>query len=781
MRKLIFRTFGALTALAWATSSLAQDAATPAEAGSTAPAETRPEEIVVTAQRRVQIAREVPLALSALDPETVERLKLEDVTSLSETVPGISSVYQGTLQPFVVVRGISSNSVGIGGEASVGIFVDDAYIGRITSQSVPFLDVERIEVLRGPQGSLYGRNSTGGAISIITNKPRFKETSLDLTGSYGSFDAYDATAVANLPLGEIAAARVALLARGEDGYDRNVITGRDDQSARIYGGRLSFALAPSTDFSANLSVSYSSERAGGLPFKTTVPDLAAASGVDTDPFSGDFAQNFNGNERRRVLGGNLTLNYEFSDSLSAKSVTSYNRTTYSGLYDIDGSAVPLQELRFDEGRIESVGQEFRLSIETGALRVQVGGNAFFERVDDERSLTYDETVVLPFVTAAIFGSPDGAVPADTLAPGSPAFIPCDATSVALLGVGCSPRQREAIFQVGRYRSFAAFVDAELKLSPELTLIAGGRYSTDRKRFRYNTPLVLSQGSLLAGTNLLLRASTEGEVRQVDIWKDFQPRVVLRWQLSELLNIYGSVTRGFKSGGFDPAARNGIYDPELTQFEAESVWSYELGLKAALFDRLAEVNLAGYRYNYKGFQVQVLRDGITSTLNVPQYDAWGAEADITLRPMRSLTFALGGAYNSATFGDFIVDDRFNPGAQQNLSGNRGIVAPEFSTFARADATVPLGTGGLGLRLGADVTWRSRQFFTIFGDVRESQADYALVGARVALEPDDGRWSVAVNARNLLDQNYLTSAVEQGFGISTFRGRPQSFTLDLKYDF
>jgi len=735
-------------------------------------------DIVVTAQRRSQVAREVPLALSAIGERELEVLKIENVTSLISSVPGISGAYQGVLQPFVVIRGISSNSVGIGGEASVGIFVDEAYIGRISAQSVPFLDVDRVEILRGPQGSLYGRNSTAGAISIITRKAVPGQSDLDVSASYGSFNSYEATGAGSVSLGSKAAVRLAALARGTDGYDLNVTTGRREQSARVYAARLSFVLQPTDTLRFDLSGTFSSERAGTLPFKTTVPDFAAAGGVDTDPFSGRFANNFNGNEKRRALGANLTAAWEASDSLTLKSVSSFNNVRFSGLYDIDGSALPLQELSFTSGLVETFGQELRLTAELGPVRLQAGGNLFLERVRQETSLTYDENLVLPFATAGVFGAPDGTVPADALFAGSPAFIPCDASSAGLLGVPCSARQFEALRQSGNYDSYAGFVEAEVKLSRSLTLTAGGRYSIDRKRFNYNTPLIVSQGSALVGTNPLLQASTAGTLTQRNTWKDFQPRAVLRWQPNNDLNIYGSVTRGFKSGGFDPSSRNGVYDPDQTEFNPESVYSYELGVKASLFDRHLQLNVAGFRYNYKNFQVQVLRDGITSTVNVPQYNAFGVEFDATIRASRLLTLTIGGSWNNAKYGDFLVDDRFNPGVQQNLRGNRGILSPEYSGFARADWAVPLGSGNLQLRAAGDVNWRSRQFFTIFGDPREAQAPYALAGGQLGLESRDERYSVAVNVQNLFDQNYLTSAVEQGFGISTFRGRPRAVSLTLR---
>ena len=731
----------------------------------------RVEEVLVSAQRRVQVAREVPLALSAVDPQTIERLKVDDVSGLALLVPGISTAPQGLDQPVLVVRGITSNSIGVGGESSVGYFIDDAYNGRLQALSAPFLDLERIEILRGPQGSLYGRNATAGAISLVTNKPRFDQMSVDTAASFGSFRSYEGTAVLNLPLSDVAAMRVALLARGDGGFDRNITTGTRDTKVRIFSGRTSFAYAPTDSLSANLSLTFTRERTGSLPTKGLDPTLAALGGVDTNPFSGKFAFDFDGFANRDAYAANLSLNYEFSDKASVKSVSGYNRADIEALYDVDGSVAPLQRFRVSDQRIESFGQELRLSLETGRFRFLVGGNAFFEWVGDTRSLTYDENFLLPLVISSI--------PPDALGVGSPAFIPCDATSVTLLGLACS-NQTEAITQSGQYLSLAAFVDVEIKLSDTISAIVGGRYSSDMKRFRYNTPLISSQGALLAGTNVLFQGSTTSPERLSKTWADFQPRAVLRWQPTELLNIYGSITRGFKSGGFDPSASGGVYDADRTQFEPESVWSYELGLKAGLFDRLAELNLAVYRYNYEGYQAQVIVNGFTSTLNGPTYDAWGFEGDVTIRPTRMFNLVVGGAYNGATFGDFVVDDRFNRGQIQNLRGNRGIVSPEFSAFARADGTVQV-SDKLKLTMAADVNWRSRQFFTIYGDIRESQEAYALAGAEVALKPTDNRWSIGVSVRNIFDKDYLTFAANQGFAIGTLRGRPRTVSVDLRAKF
>lgn len=736
-------------------------------------------EIVVTAQRRSQTLQEVPLAVGALDSATLKTINANDITSLTAAAPGISGVAQGLLQPVISIRGISSNSFGIGGEASVGVFIDDAYIGRLSGSSVPFLDVERVEVLRGPQGSLYGRNSTAGAISIITRKPDFNGYSLELAGSYGRFDSYDASVIGNAPLGDRSAIRIALQVRGDSGYDRNVVTGSRAQGSELYGGRVSFRSDLTDSLSLNASLAYSRERAGAFPFKTIEPALALRSGTDVDPFSGRFAQEVDGKETRDTFGGNLTLRLEASDALSLQSTTTFNRSKVEGIYDVDGSALPILRTSFSDGVSQTIGQEFRATYSRGPLVVQFGANAFFERIRDQRALRFDERLILPTIGTLVFGTADGRVPADAIAPGSPAFAFCDPVSAVVLGVACAPLQSETIRQRGRYASYAVFADAELRLSDTLTATVSGRYSIDTKRFSFAAPLVVSQGSIVLGTNVLLSGDTAGtDLRRT--WRDFQPRFVLRWMPNRDLNIYASATRGYKSGGFDPAADAVNFSANLSQFDAEAVWSYELGLKADLADRRIGLNVSAYRFNYTGFQTQILRNGITSTLNVPRYNGLGVEADVTIRPTRFINLGLGGSWNDATFGSFVVDDRTNTAGTLDLRGNRSPVAPEWSGFARADVAVPV-TGALNLRGTVNATWRSEQFFSIYSDPRERQGAYALVDASLWLERPSSRWSVGIVGQNLFDKNYLTVALDQGYGVVTARGRPRTLAIEGRVRF
>lgn len=764
-----------------ATPALAQaqsQPSAPSQDGSSAP-ETAIPEIVVTAQRREQRLQDVPVALSAIDEKALDALNATDITSLTSATPGISGVQQGVLQPVIAIRGISSNSFGIGGEASVGVFIDDAYLGRLSGSSVPFLDIERVEILRGPQGSLYGRNATAGAISIITNRPSLDRVSGELSGSYGRFNAYEAQAIGNLPISDKAAVRLALLARGGDGFDRNIITGTRAQGVQTFGGRLSLLLEPSDAVTIDASLAYSNEAATAYPFKTTDPALAAAGGVDANPFSGRFAHEVDGDENRETLGGNITIEWSASDAFSVKSVTSFNRSEVDSIYDIDGSALALLRADFSDGVSNTFGQEFRGTYRSGGITLQFGVNAFFERIRDQRALVFDDSLLLPDIGTAVFGTADGSVPADALFAGSPAFAFCDPTSIVVLGVACSPQLTETIRQRGRYASYAGFVDAEFELSPTVFATVSGRYSIDRKRFFFSNPLVASQGSAILGTNVIATAVTDGlALRQT--WRDFQPRAVLRWTPIRDLTFYGSITRGFKSGGFDPAGANGVASAALTQFDAERVWSFEVGAKVALMDRRVQLNLAAYRSNYKGFQVQLFQNGITSTLNVPKFNGYGFEGDVTFRPTNAVTLTAGVSWNGSQYGNFIVDDPINPGGTINLSGNRSIVSPEWSGFLRGDVVAPL-SRNLQLRFNADASFRGRQFFTIYNDPAESTDGYTLVNGSIGIEHPDGGWSLSLVGQNLFNKNYLLNGIDQGFGVVTARGRPRSVSVEARFRF
>jgi iron complex outermembrane receptor protein len=742
------------------------------------PSDAAAEEVVVTAQRREQSAQEVPLALSVLGDRMINQLNVTDSTSLTSSVPGLSGANQGLLQPVIVVRGISSSSFGIGGEASVGIFVDDAYIGRLSGSSVPFFDIERIEVLRGPQGSLYGRNSTAGAISVTTKKADLNDPYFEVSGSYGRFNQYEASAVGSVPLNDRTAVRLAVLARGDDGYDRNIVNRKFGQNLRAYGGRASIVFKASETLEINASLSASQERGGDYPFKTSDAQLAALSGADTNPFSGRYAHDVVGKEDRTSVSGNLAVAWGISDKLSVKSISTFNFSDVRSLLDVDGSALPLLQADFDDGIARTFGQEVRLTYNTDPVLFQFGASAFIEQIRDKRTLTYDETLTLGVFTAAVFGG-DGSLPADLLFAGSPSFLPCDATATALLGLACSSKATEVLRQRGRYQSYAAFADAEFKVTKDVSVTLGGRYSVDTKRFVFSAPLVNTQGSALFLSNPVLGGATDGLDRK-RTWQDFQPRAVIRWQPNEDTNVYASVTRGFKSGGFDPAARNGAYDAALSQFGAESVWSYEVGLKAGLFDRLAELNLSVYRFDYRGLQVQILRNAITSTLNIPEYNGVGVEADVTFRPARRTNITLGGAFNDAEFGSLVVDVRGATGVTTDLRGNKAVLAPRVTGFLRGDTVVAL-SPTLELRISGDVTWRDRQFFTIYNDPREKQDAYALVGGAIGLSSSKSGLTVSLVGQNLADQKYLTYAVEQGFGVVTARGRPRTISIEGRWVF
>lgn len=702
------------------------------------------EAVVITAQRREQSKQDVPISVAAYGEEFLRASKIEGVSDLVDYTPGLSGSDVGTGTPIFAIRGISSNSFGIGGEASVGVFVDDAYLGRITTSSLSFIDVSRVEVLKGPQGTLFGRNSSAGAISIITNEPN-DTPSLDLFASGSRFSTYSAEATGNLPLSDSIFSRGTLLHQSSDGHTTNVVDGEDLDDQNSLGGRFS-VLFDGDPVRVRLSAYGQRDDTNGPGYETADPTLAGLGGLPADPFDGKIASDLDLDEDREVYGVVGRVEAALSDTIDLTSITTFNRYDYNALFDIDGSALFIFNADFQKETADTLGQEFRLNGEAGSIVWLLGASYFYEDIEARTQVQYNDFNV-------VGGTP---VPADALFGGSPAFFACDAVSDGLLGA-CSAFETETVVQSGEYNSYALYGDATFAVTDRLNISGGLRMSYDEKSFDFNAPAVTNVSTLLVGSNLT-GFSTMGTVSLEDSWFALQPRLAVDYAISDDILGYASVSRGFKSGGFDPAPT-----PQLSQFDEETVWSYEVGLKSTLADGRVQFNLAGYYQDYDGFQVQVVRNGVASTINVPKVEGLGIEADIVAQPIDGLTILAAGTASRSEMKDLVTDSG-------DLSGNTTIRSPDYTasvvgqyTFNQDQAWQPF--------VRAEVAYESEQFFTIDNRGAESQGGYALVNARIGVTAEDGRWSASVFGKNLTDKKYLNDAQDFGFGLLTLSGTPR----------
>ena len=715
-------------------------------------------EIIVTAQRRNQSLKDVPISVSVISSAQIANNRIADTSGLVALAPGVSGKAQGIATPVFAIRGISTNSIGIGGESSVGVFWDEAYLGRLESANLPLFDVERIEVLKGPQSTLFGRNASAGVISITSRRPG-NILAGNAAVSYGSFNRAELSGGIDIPLiTDKLAIRSAALYRRSDGTERNVLLGTNAAGGDTLAVRTIIAAKPAEGLKLTLIGNYVRDNGTGFPSETSNPALTALAGLPVDAFDGLHAQDAATFERRRTFTGALIAEYDVSDTLKLKSITTLLHTTLDRQFDADGSPLPLLAARFRDYENDNFGQELRLTGRSNTLDWSLGGSYFDERVGQIADLTYSEFALLG----------NTAIARDTFFSGQPPFTLCsEPLTTDIFGVACNSAAVESISARGRNRSYAIFGDVSYKLTPHLTATVGGRWSLDRKRFDYFVPPVAGVSALVSGGNSFTGA-TNGTRFFNNSSSSFQPKFALNYALTTDTNLFGSISRGFKPGGFDPTPV-----ASDVSFNPESVWAYEIGARHSSSDRKLRLNASLYLQNYRGYQLQILRNGTTSTINAPRVRSYGAEVEASFQPLSGWKIEANAALNNSSFRNLVVGNT-------NLTGNRLLYAPRFTGFIATDVEI-VKSSSFGVSARASLRHESRQFFTRENRPEESSASFDVVDAFVAVSFDQPAVAIKAYARNLFNKKYLIYAVDQGFGVVTNRGEPRSFGIEASASF
>lgn len=570
----------------------AQAQGAPAESSAAAAsAEAGLEEIVVTAQRRSESAQDVPISIVAFSSEMIENIGALRNEAIFNATPGVSFTTNGSLgSPIVMVRGIGSVMTLQGVEPAVALYVDDIVIGSTQAFNTSLLDVDRVEVLRGPQGTLYGKNTMGGAIRFFSRLPA-DEDSLELVGAYGSYDLYDLRAIGNAVLSPQVMLRASVTAQGHEGFADND-AGPDAQTQDTLGARLQSKLLLSERATLNLSVDWS--RDNQLSY-TRAPFATATQR--------DISEDDPARERRRLWGTSANLDYDF-DGATLTSITAYRKLRYRTRGDSDHSAAALAT-DFSANRFSQFSQELRLvSDDKNALSWVLGGYYYHDKTN-----TTSDVTLLGFGPA--FGLPFG------YREGSTARLTSD--------------------------TLAAFADATYQLSEILEFTAGLRYTYDRKKVDYTHQ---SADPFICGIFAPCRTV---EDRSTD--NMLTPRAVLTANWSDDFMTYASVSRGMKGGGFNiifvPAVLNDL------AFAKEKAWNYEVGFKSQLLDNRVRLNASAYRFDWENQQVEVtLPSGVEKLrTNAPRSRSTGAEVELTVHPTDPLELSLSYAYTDAEFRRF----------------------------------------------------------------------------------------------------------------------------------
>lgn len=714
----------------------------PAEPAAAAAEDVGMTDIVVTAQRREQRLQDAPVSVTALSVQALTDRGIDNLADVSNFAPNLElhptnrpagggSAFAG------YIRGVGTGDFQFPTDPGIGLYVDDVYIARSLGGLLSLEDIERVEVLKGPQGTLYGRNTIGGAINVITVEPRLTGGATGmLKGRFGSYGRADATALVNTSLVEDRlGVKLSASYLTSDGYGRRIL----DRARYANEDRLILRAALKAQLSEGVDLKiagdYTRQRqkppsgylidfvpAGptiakiarynqfAAPFLNPQLGLPAGSIYDArwESLSPYRVYSLQAQQDDADIGGvSAVLNVALTDDINFRSITAWR--TIDALIEVDGDQTPypLQQSRTTLNQ-DQYSQEF-----------QIGGTAFDDRLD--------------FLVGAYAFREEGDSSVFTRS-----FEGIFEAIRAAGGVPVAADVGNTFTTFGlKATSYALFTQETLKVTDQFGITLGARYNKDRKE--YSTSVVRPQNN----TIVVPLSSAVAE------WDSFTPRVALEYKPNRDLLFYGSWSKGFKSGGFGAST---VASTPTPRYDPEKLTSYEIGAKTSWFDNMLTVNVAGFYSEYRNIQLTVqsvdpvTNANIRTTRNAGGSDIKGFEVEVAARPTRGLDLNLGVGYVDAKF-DSLAPSAIGSGFRL---GDRVPQIPDWSINAGASYRIETGVGEVTLR--GDVSHKGSQFLTP-ADASSFQRSYTLVGARIAYQPSfiEGI-ELSVEGTNLTKTNY-----------------------------
>lgn len=701
------------------------------------------EELVVTAQKRSENIQDVPASISAFSASDMEKMQ---VSTINDIAPGtvnlnvISPFGEGG-SPLFSLRGITASDYSQNHSRPIALYVDEGIRGLSALEIVQFYDIERVEVLRGPQGTLYGKNATGGAINVYTKKPGF-ETEGYLKLGVGNYKRRAASgAIQTGLIDDLLAARFAFTSTKTDGYVENKFPGGKDQNETdVFGARFSLLYTPTKDLEAVLRFHYA--ESGGEEFGVLAENIDGFLGVTRAGL--DFHENEAQLEAERDIenkGVSLNITYDLSDRYSLMSVTTYDEAHWFSPNDDDGLPISVDENNFDSENIEHFVQELRLTSNYDGNFNWMAGLSY----------GYDETDMTNILR--LLNEPALGVPG--FRPGAFGF-----------NVKNSFRQER--------ESFAAFVRGDYQLNDVLSLSLGVRYSEDELDLKgYNAAL----GDTLPGMEAEFFIPTIVDVSANDSWESVTTEATLNWTIQEDMLAYFKFSQGYRMGAANSQAFFAAL--QVTTVEPEEVDSFEIGLKATLLGGRMQANMAAFFYDYTDQQFLSVEPpaGLQVLNNAEKAEVKGIEFTLKAAATESLTLDLGVGYLEPEYKDLSLNG-------VDLSGNQIIYASEWNINASADWIIAQMDVG-ELRLNVGTSFQSEVFFEAPNRKTFTQDDYWVTNARLGFESQDGRYSVALWGKNIFDKEYVVFGFDTkafGLGFDFFqRGLPRTFGADFTINF
>ncbi|MBA1374771.1 TonB-dependent receptor [Sphingomonas ursincola] len=748
----------ALALCSIAAPALAQDAAQ-ADATET----EAKDEIIVTAQRRSQSIQDVPIAITAVTAQTLKDQNVQSVEDYFALTPNVSFQTNGSRdRKDLSIRGISNqlNPYADVRQSSYAFYIDEFNVAAGTSNP-QIVDLERIEVLRGPQGTYFGRNAVGGAINVITKKP-VQNWEGELEAAYSNYDTFRAQGVLNIPvIPDLLAVRASAQYEKSDGYIRNINPIGGGNDSKFYTARVQARLTPTDRLTWDFAYSYSNEEVGmrnGVPTGAVTGTWASvyygvnynATGRTTTITGapdgvGFFPQNDNKVNFNRPQNVGSTYQY-----FSSRAVWDFDVATLTGVVGHLTSDV------FNFGDVDGGSPDFfyedfflKRKSTSGELRLQSNGKNF-----------------LDWSVGAFIGRDTGTTDQSTFHGRNSPLCPAGRVG------NCSGLEVTGFDSDSTTRYFAIFGEATLHFTPELTLVLGGRYSWEKTRnFAENR------------SNLTITGVND---RTAD-FQDFSPKATLSYKPNNSLMVYATASRGFKSGGTQTSNNVNLSN----DFDPETLWNYEVGTKFDLFDNRVRVDIAGFYMDWKNVQQTIrfqfidpatgLLRGVSGIANAASAESYGIEGSFDAKITDN--WKLGGqvGYNNTKFKSYpnaLID-----GIVIDISGRPLVNAPKWTFGAQTQYTQPL-REGLDAFVRAEWSYRSSMLSTPlayrYSGFPFISPSYHNVNLRAGIEGE--KWRATVFVENLFDAKYFANAYEKAF-YSGVQVEPsfQSYGIILSYKF
>jgi iron complex outermembrane receptor protein len=713
-------------------------------------------EIVVTATKRDANLHDIAQAITALTGDDLEKRGIDDLLSLQSQVPNFY-VGQQLGGARISLRGIGLENIGPASEGSIAVHGDGMYLSRPSAALATFFDVERVEILRGPQGTLYGRNATGGSVNVISRRPTAKTTG-HLSLAVGNFDSVVAEGALGGPLvDDKLLGRIAVQAVERGGFGHNVVTGHeiDNVSTLALRGHLQFFPIEHVSMLLRAEYAEASDRNHGYHFISAfaddegnlIPPLGPQFGGEFAADPRDIANEVDPRNDRANLALSLEAEVDWG-TFRFNSLTAYLDSALLIRSDLDNSSAPLSPLYLSEDAVQ-VSQELRLTRDGERWNWLVGAYLFDETMDGYFDVA---------LSSGLFGV-------------TPAFL------------------TDGYFAGGRIetRAYALFGEVARELGAKSKLTLGARFSYEEKRgdervrFDLVTPNVPAPGEVKPPVLATPR----------EHFSAFTPKLEFEREFGESHLAYASASRGFKSGAINLGGLQSPVNPE-------QVWAYEIGLKADSFEQRSRAHVAGFYYDYADLQVGQVRNSVLVLENAASATIFGAEAEISAVLTEQLRLDFSASWLHAEYDDFITQDQARPGQGNvldpvtgepafQLAGNQLTQAPEYSVNVGGQYGWTTRIGEFVLR--GEVNWVDDIYFTPFNLQSTVQRAHSrqnlFLNWSAPANMTGGRWSGQLFVRNLDDgedfSNVFVASSIVGNPVIGGYQQPRTFGASLGYEF